>query len=124
MHNAERVTLPYSELVLFYGGAPSIHLRPQESKIAKAICDRVIQTGLPHPSESLPDAQRMTSLLSDLRLSPDQRRQIYTNTFREYDYDGAAAALRVLYLSVNCTDVPCAFAGFFIKNEKVEQLHK
>ena len=48
----------------------------------------------------------MIGLLSDLRLSPEQRRQVYTNTFLQYDYDGAVAALRVLYPSVSRTDVP------------------
>ena len=50
----------------------------------EALCDRVIQVGLAHPSNSLPDAQRMMGLLSDLRLSPEQRREVYTNTFLEY----------------------------------------
>ena len=48
----------------------------------------------------------MIGLLSDLRLSPEQRREVYTNTFLQHDYDGAVAALRVLYPSVNHTDVP------------------
>ena len=72
----------------------------------EALCDQVIQVGLAHPSNSLPQAQRMIGLLSDLRLSPEQRREVYTNTFLQHDYDGAVAALRVLYPSVNHTDVP------------------
>ena len=72
----------------------------------EALCDQVIQVGLAHPGNSLPQAQRMIGLLSDLRLSPEQRRQVYTNTFLQHDYDGAAAALRVLYPSVGRTDVP------------------
>ena len=72
----------------------------------EALCDRMVQLWLAHPSNSLPDAQRMMGLLSDLRLSPEQRPEIYTNFFLEHDYDGAAAALRVLCPSVNRTDVP------------------
>ena len=48
----------------------------------------------------------MMDLLSGLRLSPEQTREIYTNTFREHHYDGAVAALQVLYQSANKTDVP------------------
>ena len=53
----------------------------------EALCDQVIQVGLAHPSNSLPQAQRVIGLLSDLRLSPEQRREVYTNTFLQYDYD-------------------------------------
>ena len=48
----------------------------------------------------------MMDLLSDLRLTPAQRREIYTNTFLEHDCDGAVAALRFLHPSVYKTDVP------------------
>ena len=38
----------------------------------EALCDRVMQTGLPYPGKSLREAVRTTSLLADLRLSPEQ----------------------------------------------------
>ena len=62
--------------------------------------------GLPHPEASLADAQLMTNLLTEVRLTPEQRHQIFTSTLLKYDYDGAVAALRILYPSVGCTDVP------------------